>query len=194
MAVGDIYRLAVRSTYNNIDDIVNVLHYRQELVVVGNPAEDLANQWATDLMTLYTALFPGAISVTDITVRPIPPATEFFDLSLTPQAGAQPGQVLPLFSAPIITWRSDFIGRSKRGRSYLPPLSESFQDAGTIDAAVIAGMDNYAIAAMQLLELGIPQWQLVVYSATLGSAVPVTGHVSRPLLGSQRRRKQGVGG
>lgn len=194
MAVGQVYRIAARSTFNNVDDIVNVWHYRQELVVIGNPAEDLANQWATDLTLLYRGLFGGGVAITDLSVRPIAPATEFFDLNLGAQAGTLAGQTLPLPNAPIITWRSDLIGRRNRGRTFFPPPTENEQDGGSISAALITALTNFGDAAMQLLELGVPQWQMVVHSEVGGTDVPVTSFVVRSIMGTQRRRKQGVGG
>lgn len=194
MAVGQVYRLAVRSTFNNVDDIINVHHYRQELVVIGNPAEDLANQWASDLALLYRGLFGGGVSLTDVSVRPVPPATEFFDLNLGSQAGLLAGQTLPLPNAPIITWRTALIGRRNRGRTFFPPPTENEQDGGSISATLISALQDYADGAIQLLELGVPQWQMVVHSEVGGTDNPVTSYVVRTLMGSQRRRKQGVGG
>lgn len=194
MAVGQVYRLAVRSTYNNVDDMINVFHYRQELVVIGNPAEDLANQWVSDVMTTYQGVISGSVTIAEVNVRPVPPATEFFDLALTGIVGSLSGEALPLMNAGIITWRTALIGRRNRGRSYLPVGSENLQNAGSWLPAYIANMDAFAVANMQLLELGVPQWQLVIHSEVGGTDTPVIDHVSRPLIGTQRRRKQGVGG
>lgn len=194
MAVNQIYRLAVQSTVNFADDIVNVFHYRQVLSMIGNPAEELANQWVTDVLPSYRNVIPAAIAIQTVQVRPIPPATEFFDLTLPTTLGTLAGETLPLTSAPIITWKSDFIGRSKRGRSYMPPITESHQDTGVLGAGIKTLLNTFAVAAKLLPPGGSEQWQLVIYSRTLDSAVDVTAHIVRDFLATMRSRKQGVGG
>lgn len=193
MAVGDIYRLSVRSQYLDTNDFVNVFHYRQELVVIGDPAEDLANQWVNDVSDAYNDCLPQNIHVKQISVRPVAGIVSGFDVDVDQAGGQGTGDIVAFTSAPIITWRTGFTGRSRRGRSYLPPPVETAQANGIMTGPALTGMDNFAEAAIQLLELAVVQWQMVVWSATLQEAFPVTSWVSRPLMGTMRKRRQGVG-
>lgn len=193
MAVGDIYRLSVRSQYADVNDFVNVFHYRQEIVLLVDPSQALAEKWEADILDIYNDLLPQNIHVKQISVRPVAGIVSGFDIDLDSAGGQGTGDIVAFTSAPIITWRTGFTGRSRRGRSYLPPPVETAQANGIMSGPALTGMDNFAAAAIQLTLVGVVQWQMVVWSATLAEAFPVTSHASRPLMGTQRKRRQGVG-
>lgn len=193
MAIGDVFKLSLEMTFTGTDQIVNTFHYRQEAVVIGNPAEDLANQWVNDVFPTYRLFLSDRIVLQVVTVRPIPPATNMADaiVGLNGQHGS--GDIVPLSDAPIVTWRTGQVGRSRRGRTYLPPPQESVQDGGSINSTYKGLITDWADVNMQLLELAVVQWQQVIWSETLAEATPVTTYIVRDIMGDQRRRRQGVG-
>jgi len=193
MAVGDVFKMALELTFTGNDQIVNTFHYRQELPVIGNAAEDLGNQWLTDVFPTYQLFLSNRIVLALITIRPVPPALETADITVGVSGLHGAGDIVPLSDSPIVSWRTGLVGRSRRGRVYLPPPQESVQDAGNLSLPYITLIDNWASINLQLLELGIPQWQQVVYSPTINISTPITAWIVNNNMGDQRRRRQGVG-
>ena len=193
MSVGDVFKLAISQTFTGVDDIICTLHYRQELVVIGNEAQDLANQWATDVLPLYRLMLSSRILVRLLEVRPVSPATATYDATINLSGLDSSGDICPLPSAPKVSWRTGIVGRSFKGLIYLPPPAEVNQDAGNLTSGYQTAMSNWAAINMQLLVLGLPQWQQVIYSPTLNVSTPVNAFIVRGNMGSQDRRRQGVG-
>lgn len=99
-------------------------------------------------------------------------------------AGSQPepGQI-----SIVISWKTGFSGRSKRGRTYLPGISTTAATSGRINGTA---RDNIRLAANELIQdldtAGIP---LVIYSRKEpGSFTPVTSAVVDDRFDTQRSR------
>lgn len=201
MAIGDVYKLSVVGNFGLGQTFVNTFHYRQENFVLGAEAEDLANQWLTDVMPLYLPLLMSSSVVQTIEVRQVTgdPLTGF-DLPVV-QPGTIAGEQLPPQSAPLISWRTSVLGRRNRGRSYLPAPSEGTQTAGSLSAGYIATAEAFAVGVKQLLVLAVLQWQFVIYGKACPDCdpvrteniIPVTSHIIRADIATQRRRRVGTG-
>lgn len=189
MAQGDRFRLAVESILLG-QQVVNVFHYEQVVPVLNLTMTDLAENWETNVLPLYLGLSVTGFAVNTIRIRDFNTPQAGIDYP-TSGNGTQGGEAVPIQSAPIITWRTDFIGRSRRGRSYLPPPSEGNQNGGGIVAAQRTAMTDFADAAIMLLDgTGlVDYWQMVIYSRTLDSFTPVTDYTVRESIGTIRGRR-----
>lgn len=120
--------------------------------------------------------------------------------------GLQAYESLPSYCAAILSLRTGFGGRSRRGRSYYAGISAGFGTTSRLDADMLAGLQAignelitryYATTSYSILRyiifsrlLGVNQFG--VYSAA--GAVPVTQTIARSVLGTQRHRLIGIGG
>jgi hypothetical protein len=200
MAVGDVYRLGVVSSFTGFDQMVNVFHYEQLADGAFPGAQELCLQWEADALPAYLDLLSTRITVQILEARQVLGGAESFDLGIGVNGELSSDDIVPLTSAPIISWRTGLAGRSFRGRTYLPPVPEGNQDAGNLDSAYSDLMDAFAAANRLLINGVTEEFQLVVFSTVEdGSprvppiATPVTSWVVRDNMGSQRRRRQGVG-
>lgn len=195
MAINDIYRLAVECGAVNASGlVVNVFHYRQTTVnPVSSGAAELVNAFNTSLSALYVACFSSSAQLESYKARNLTVPTEGFDLTRgTPLAGTVTGDMIAPQNAELISWRTGLIGRSYRGRTYLPPTGESaVGSAGALGAGQLAAMAAFATAAMSIAATA--NWagfQLLVYSPTLGTGTPVTSYAVRGGIVIQRKRGQ----
>lgn len=123
-------------------------------------------------------------------------------------AGAGPSAALPSFASVVFSIRTQFGGRSKRGRMYLPGIPEAATNGSAIDptGAFWAGLIGFALCFISKFVTGDPpgsnQWQSMVYSRKLGGSTfplgnngfeAVTEFVPNSLLGTTRSRKVGRG-
>lgn len=142
---GHIARVVLRAT-NGANEIVSTLHYD----LTGNALDDAPSlQNLAD--RIRDALVPAwkACIIPSWTVQPVevidekdplhPDALRSAVASGTAAAGTRlappSGEVLPIEACGMLTLRTDHIGRSFRGRMFLPPV---WSDA-SIDNGVLAG-------------------------------------------------------
>jgi hypothetical protein len=95
---------------------------------------------------------------------------------------------LILQGANVITVRTGFRGRSRRGRIYLPWVAEDGQDAGTLLAAsVTACQTAWNTFSAAMVAAG---WAPHVVSQLHGDSVAATRYDVEPYLKTQRRRSR----
>ena len=199
MAVGDIFKLAVIwKTVDERSSFVNTFHYRQETdLIFDEPGEDLVQAFKAEAQAPYRNLVTSVALITQYSVYGITNPLYVYEESPTPVAGTVSGEALPLQDAAVITWRTGLAGRSRRGRTYLPPTGESNQNGGVLIGSYLALMDTFANVAKVLneseLNLQVAKWQMGVWSATYQYFHPVTTHIARQTICTQRRRRAGVG-
>lgn len=197
MAVGDVYRLAIEGTPNDVDTFANILHYRQTLTQLPGltSAESLIEAFVADAMPAYQAIMYEGFAFKACRVAQVTGGAEVAEEALTLfGTGAASGEFLPYQSAAIISWRTGQAGRSKRGRSYLFTPLEGDQVGGNLSAGYISLMDDIVAAWQSITHpTNLAEFELVVWSATLLSAQVVTAGISRGLIGTQRSRRSGSG-
>lgn len=143
-------------------------------------------------------------SIGQIDIRDVKPGTHAtYTYAFTPVAGpGNGGQTLPGQCAAVITWRTDSLGRSYRGRTYLPFIGETMQNAGTLVATQTTAMDNFANALKNYYGPGGTDgdWRLAVISRYHNKvkrvtpvATRVTSYAIRSGVFSQRSRQLGKG-
>jgi hypothetical protein len=84
----------------------------------------------------------------------------------------------------------------------MPPIEEALQDAGNLNATQIGRMEDFAAVALEIATSDGDEFEMVIYSPEDLSATPprpntlitkVTASIAQSVIGSQRRRRQGVG-
>lgn len=103
-------------------------------------------------------------------------------------AGVGAGDPVPAETALVTTWRTDFVGRSFRGRSYWPAFREAFNDAqGDVDGTSLAGIQTTMSALIDgLINQG--GFRHGVYSRTLNVFTDTTSALARSVWHHQSRR------
>lgn len=200
MAVGEIYRLAVKWEHEITgDDAVNIFHFKQlDALILDTPGEDLVGAFQEEVEELYAGIVSVNYSIVQYSVRKVASNEDAYDApaAVTGERGTTSDQ-LPSTVAAIITWTTGLTGRNNRGRTYLPPTSEGDLLAGLWASTYFpTGMGNFAdamIEAMAELTVTHAGWQLGVRSETFDAFQPITGYVLRQVPGTVRRRRFGVG-
>lgn len=197
MANGDIIRLAINGQGPNGLN-VNVLHFRQ--IVEGtelNVAQACAAAWFDEGLTPFKATFSSRLAVTLVQARGVIQTgpLEAFDFPIVAGNGSQGAtDLLPGQDSAVMALKSGQAGRSKNGRQYMWPILEANQVDGKITAAQVTAIENYGNAILTIVDPASgAEFELVVYSRKNISAVPVTTITVNALIGSQRRRREGVG-
>lgn len=101
---------------------------------------------------------------------------------------------------PIITWRTDFRGRSYRGRTFWGPIRWADLDQGQYDHTIWVILDNFAFTLLDVFSLGHPlaiEPNFIVFSQQHnmmpdlpGRYAPVTSYNIPRYLATQRRRQR----
>lgn len=204
MAVNDVVRAAIIGTYDG-QTVVNVLHFQQkpasseDLTVIKAAVEALLDVVKVPLMPQMTW--------TNLRLTKLlnPPQTFEYDLTKAGTGAGTDG--VPGVAAVITSWKTQYAGRSYRGRNYWAGLSEGLSTYGQIQSAAQSTMS--ASLATWLQTWGAtgtnPTYQVGVWSRKTGANfdsagklinynvgagfTPYTSVIVRNALGSQRNRR-----
>lgn len=204
MATGDTYKLAIQSNFTGTDQIVNVFHYRQtdDSGVLVNKALACIVAWQNSAMAEYLANLSSRITLELLQCRGVDGSTEEAEQTASDNGTGGAGDIVPLQNAPVISWRTGQSGRRRRGRTYMPPIEESLQDAGNLSVTQIGRMEAFAAVAPLITTGAGDDFEMVIFSPAAPTATPpragtiitpVTAAIAQGVIGSQRRRRQGVG-
>jgi hypothetical protein len=204
MSTGDVYKLAVQSNFTGTDQIVNVFHYRQtsDTGVLTNKALALITAWEASAKAEYLACLSSRITLEKLEAKGVNGSTEEAEVNATDNGTGGAGDITPLQSAPLISWRTGESGRRKRGRTYMPPIEETLQDAGNLTSTAIDRMEDFVPVALEVDTGDGDDFELVIYSPEDLAATPprpgtlitkVTGAIVQSIMATQRRRRQGSG-
>lgn len=195
MATGDIVRLSIESLFNGETTVVNVFHYRQETeLILDTPAEDVIQAWVGGAQPTYlAAISEGNVLQVARAVQLTGAPLTIAEVELT-GSGTRAGTGLTPQSSPCISWRTGIAGRRNRGRTYMPPVPQTDNNAGVIGAGLVAALQDFVDDAI-LIGDGITtaDWQLVVWSSITLAGVEVTEGRVPAIFNTQRRRVRGVG-
>lgn len=95
--------------------------------------------------------------------------------------GTTAGSAAPYQLANVLSLRTAFAGKSRRGRAYLGPIADASITGSVLNAPVMTAIGN---AATTLIATGLVR----VWSEKLLLATAVTGYLSNNTLETQRRR------
>jgi len=195
VAVGDIIRVTARMQIQNLDDLVNVFHYK---VVTNSTLSDDAFmiEVAADLDASYQIINPEISSLVtyvdidgqNVTQNELLPAKPWPVLV----NGADIGALLPQQVAACVFYRT--LTPKIRASKFLGGYTENSNNAvGAIDAAAITNLTTYGVDAL----VGINQPNVVAtygaYNKPLDRFTPVVQSVVPAVWRTQRRRRPGVG-
>ena len=142
---------------------------------------------------LFQALVPTTGTVLQLRVRNLSQVQFGGDLAIglvgtRALAGAA---ILPPQNSAVASFRTGLIGRSYRGRGYMPPVGEvDWEGVTGWSAAYIQDIVDYFDAVRSFTEVASGgTYNHVVWSATLNTASTVNDILVDPLAGSQDRRK-----
>lgn len=191
MAIGSVYRLSVVGDAGN-QTIVNTFHFLQtdefpggltppaEIIRrwLGNAAEAPVNAYARCLPNLYVGRELNCINV----ANPLDNSLEQNN-----QRGLRGStEICPPQCCGLLSLETQGRGRSYRGRTYIGPVLELDQSAGTITS----GYSNVLTALVNSLvfNYGSTPFAWVVYSRKLKQSFPVLRVHVRLYIATQRRR------
>lgn len=193
MAINDVYKVTLLwNVAGNSGFVSSGFHYRQDGIGAASITDvgDEHKAW-WDAIKEH---FPTNCSLDQITLRRIEPLEPLEQLYTTglPDAGTSAGGAVTAQVATLISLRTGNIGRSYRGRAYLPAMSESEYDTSVIipsaTASDIANETENLFAAMNALGT---LYQAVVWSPTLSVATDIT-LVQVDTRGRTQRRRMNV--
>lgn len=182
--IADTYRCALRWVDGG-QSAVNVIHVRKSATTASSIASTIdANVTAA----MWGSVVPGA-SVTTLTVTPLDGSSASFVLNTSGAKWTGSGTAGDALIAPavIVSNRSSFRGRSRRGRTYLPFTSESVVASGLLDPAKVTSM-NTAWAAF-LAAMVAAGAQPVIASYKNADQVDWKTATVESTLATQRRRQ-----
>lgn len=208
MAAGDVVKVRTRGHVLGQSCEFGV-HIRYKTATAD--ASDLAASWVATIMPLVIAATGIECNWEMITVADTSPTgSESVNLGLTqPNPGTVIGDALPPQNAIVVGLRTGVKGGRRRGRFYLPGVTENYQDDGRLMGA--------QLTAAQALAQGLinaygpsgsePDYELVVYSPEVLEFPPPKPKKPRPgrlislvqtaqvdsVIRTQRRRSIGVG-
>jgi len=200
MALGDTYRLSVRSQRTGSgDDVVNGWHFQQDTALVFDTAgEDLVAAWVDYCSPLYLGLMSTMYTLDLIEVRQVTGGNEIFQSTVSlPGTRGTDATVLPAQTSCVVNWATGQAGRRFRGRTFMPPASEGDIIEGVFESTYLAGVANFVTAmvdTMNSVSIDYAIWTLVVHS-TAGapiSTVVISG-AGNPNPAQRRSRRIGVG-
>lgn len=208
MAIGDVYRIAYIGTWNN-QQVVNVFHFKMKSGA--EPISTAATYLTTALYSLYKGKCSNQLTWNTVQGRKLSVPPEGFDYALpTPQVGSQTTTSQPMTHAVVVSLRTQYAGRSYRGRIYLPGLVSTYITQGNVTtsdrnaiqtyfddmvAAVGASGSNadlqWGVWSRKLGEVRNSAGHVTAYN--LSAFTPITGTIVRTILGSMRTRMIGKG-
>ena len=186
-----VYEIALKGVVEN-NLMVNVHH----VTATTSLCADIAESWFTTCLTPYLACLSGGYTLNEIVVTDV--VQKLQSAMHVGSEGVQGGSMLPPQDAAIITWRTGFIGRKYRGRTYMPAIPELSQSGGVLDNASQLRYAAYAGALMSAFEADATGRLVLYHKATKTVIAPpapttITSFVVRSVVYTQRRRTLGVG-
>lgn len=206
MATGDIWKVALIGSYDG-NLVVVTSHWKAKS---GSATGDGAAQVFQNIITNHMSSVCNDLSWTKRTSSSltVPPSVTETGITVTGSGGANAG--LPNQAAMVWSLKTGFAGRSYRGRLYFPGFVESTTTNGSFNSAIVTSTQSslnttigtYGAAGTD------PDYQWGVYSLKLGATRDGGGHITaydlskfypftaaivRAAVGTQRRRRVGVG-
>lgn len=197
MALNDNYRLALVGTGPGGQDMVVVQHY--QCTAVGDTTseqevmEDLMNAWQATTQTAFLDIASSEYVLDRLVVqtKTVPP--QGLERVVSEQ-GNYAGDPLPPQIAPMVVWKTPFLGRRYRGNNHLPVPTDAAENKGVWLLSYVSLVNTYISAALELTggEFNAT-FRLVVYSNILSAGNLVTSGFLVPNARTMKSRTQGFG-
>jgi hypothetical protein len=158
-------------------------------------------RWEAELKPWWIANKAPGWTFDQVLINQIAPAS--LEQLIVPIGEETPGDSdfqAPPQASPIITWRSDFPGRSYRGRTYWGPVRWDDLGEGTVVGSVLGPMNGFANAMLDTFQFGpltafdphfcIFSRQHDGVPELPGRVAFVTSFTVQPYVATQRRRQR----
>ena len=203
MAAGDILSLTLFSTLDG-QTLNNVLHF-----IDSGGAGDVnnlmseANTWLAS--TAVRGMFSASLTFQKWRAQVLyPNLLDPVEVATTQPAGTAGAACLPGTVAVVCSMRTGFASRSTRGRIYFPGVPEEYTTVGKLNTSGQTGWNGVTAAMLALWssDTGTSQFHIGVWSRKIagphppynpGGFKPASSITPQPVLGTQRRRRIGVG-
>ena len=205
VATGELYQVTINALLQG-QTVQNVLMFRER---TGTSSDSQIESDVRSFWHLYRDFVSSAVLLTDLRAKRMTPValdTLIFSPTAGDEAGGFAGDPCNCTIAAITTLRTGTAGKRHRGRVYTMgfPVNRTTDLGNRVDAVGqglrntrwqdIMNLFDDATGTALYLALGI-------YSRLIGGTSPftvagwqaVTQFVNRPILGNQRRRREGVG-
>ena len=205
MAYNDILKLRIHGRIHG-GECLNVMHFVDDTGGLGDNAQNLANDFMTNMRTTLLARACGEYFAEFIEVIKIVPFGEGPRIAnfAANSIGTATGTCYTATLAEVITIHTDQVGRRKRGRIFMGGGPGTGMLAGNWIGVQTTRTQNFANALMARYGPSAPltAWRLGVWSkATAGPDPPwstdaftrATSLTVRQTVRNQRRRQLGVG-
>jgi hypothetical protein len=206
--VDQVVRLAIVGSLND-NMTVNVLHYIRSGITPINSAmlQAFITAWQADCQTPYLSGIAAQWTLRQYSARTVVEPSAQAELSVASIPGGVTGSEATANQvAGIISWRTGYAGRRRRGRTFMPAVPEDRLNAGRLTADLLTlRYLNFANAALQVTVDAVV-YQLCILSdpsghlpgSPSGDQIPaeasdVTSFIIRDVPGTIRRRRIGVG-
>lgn len=196
MATGDIYQVVVAFTSGasgkGLSFTINGLQNDLTAPTMSAIGDDVKAWWDTGVGggAAYKSYCPDETSLTEVTLRrmdPLEPLIQSYTTDL-PIAGTSAGDPYAPSVATLVSIRTPNIGKSYRGRIYLPGVSESFVGTNGTISAVDAEDIAEGIAGL-FSSFTVDDLSPCVWSRTLGIGTEWSQVYVDRVLRTQRRRQ-----
>lgn len=149
MAIGDVFTLqALWQSQATGLTAENQFHFKQTAALIfDTPGEDLVEAFRDDVEVTYQGSVHSTYFLIKYTVKAQPSGLTAYEFIPPTVAGGNGGDMLPPQTAAVLSIRSGHLGRTGRGRVYLPPTSEANSGPlGQPIAAYLTFMSDLATA------------------------------------------------
>lgn len=165
MTIGHTYRVRTQGTLMN-QKVEWGVHMRH--IGPGGDLADFAASWAATIGPLLIACTSSAVNWDKLTVTDVAEdGDESVDFVFTqPYPGAVTGDCLPPQNSMLLSFKTGQKGRRRRGRAYIPGVSESNTANGALTGTQLTALQALGAGLVNAFRAGgtEPQYQLEVYS------------------------------
>ena len=195
MATNDVWRLSFVGSHLGTELAVCTVHMK----ALTNVAEiaSACSGWSTNLLDSLKLRQVGSFRwdhITCLKIDPLPKESQEY-VSGFPKAGTLAGEETGHQLAVVVTEKTQYAGRSYRGRHFVPALPQTAIAGGLWAGANFTPLQGYydTMVALYGASGSSSDWRWVVWSEKLHLATPVTSTIVRNNPGVIRRRRIGVG-
>jgi hypothetical protein len=197
MAMGDVNQMTIVG-YNGISfkPFTNHLYFRQDAVVGPSPAA-----WAADVLNWWNTAYTGGVAMktlyqAPITLTAVEVRTVYPSLSPTPSivttgfpvAGTAGTDAYDPAAAVVCSLRTASIGRSNRGRIYLPAFCEGSLNQGVVPPALAATVAIQLAGLLDAIKAEVGSNTPVIFSKKHSTSTNITQVKVDETVRTQRRR------
>lgn len=195
MAQGEVYRASVQGTYLGSEVAIVTWHFR--MLTAADPTATiglyLKTYWVDLIKTKQCNDFRWD-QINLLLVNASPPKSSIYVTGF-PVVGTGGSNAIAHQVAAVVTHKTQYAGRSYRGRHYLPALDQIQWTDGLLDVTTRNAIQTYYDDIVAAVGAGGANTDLswVVWSQKLLTYTPVNGTIVRQIPGVIRRRRVGVG-